>query len=366
MNFYPTDLLQSRQVIESIMSIMKEGTLVLNSRNEIEVVNDAALKLLGFLTLNELKGKHITELYASPDDAEKFISYLNENGHSDNWQNTFLRNDRRTFTGSYSGIQVQDPEGAGFYKIILLSDITAQKLSEQKLAGYTRRLEKSNKELDQFAYIVSHDLKAPLRAISNLSLWLQEDLGPTLLDESKNNLTMLRSRVMRLESLINGILQYSKIGRVQMAVEPVELYALITEVIEMLSPPSHIQVQIVGSMPLMMAPKVMLFQVFSNLIGNAIKYHDKAQGQINVSCMEKEQHYEFVVEDNGPGIPSEFFEKIFVIFQTLQSRDKFESTGIGLTIVKRIVEDRGGKVWVESTVGEGSRFIFTWPKQMEQ
>lgn len=344
---------------------MKDALLVLNTTNHIEVINEAGINLFGFSTAEEVKGKHISELCLKAEEAENFINYLHLNGHFDQWQNTFVRTDGRVFTACYSGVQIQE-EGSGHSKLLVLRDVTLQKISEQKLAEYTRRLEKSNKALDQFAYIVSHDLKAPLRAISNLSLWLQEDLGTSLSDDNKNNLTMLRGRVVRLESLINGILEYSKVGRTQIASESVDVYTLITEVVEMLSPPSHVEVKIDDGMPVIEAPKVMLLQVFSNLISNAIKYNDKTQVVVKVYCSKKDDHYEFVVEDNGPGIPAEFFEKIFVIFQTLQARDKFESTGIGLTIVKRIIEEQGGKIGVESTLGEGSKFIFTWPYEREQ
>jgi light-regulated signal transduction histidine kinase (bacteriophytochrome) len=258
---------------------------------------------------------------------------------------------------------LEDIDGTGRKKMVLFRDITAQKKATEKIAEYTVKLEKSNKELDQFAYIVSHDLKAPLRAISNLSLWLQEDLGASLSEDSKNNLTMLRNRVKRMESLINGILDYSKVGRDQMPSARIDVFRLLGEVLELLSPPPHIKVEINREMPVMEAPKIMLLQVFSNLIGNAIKYNDKKEAHIKVYSTEKTNSYEFTIEDNGPGIAPEYHEKIFVIFQTLQSRDKFESTGIGLTIVKRILDERGGKIWVESHEGKGSKFIFDWPKQ---
>jgi signal transduction histidine kinase len=131
----------------------------------------------------------------------------------------------------------------------------------------------------------------------------------------------------------------------------------------MLAPPAAIAFRIIEPIPIVTAPRTMLLQVFANLISNAIKYNDKPEGLIQVYCTIQDQHYEFVVEDNGPGIPAEFHETIFVIFHTLHSRDKFESTGIGLTIVKRILEENGGKIWVESEPGKGSKFKFLWPRQ---
>ncbi len=366
MNSYLTDPLLSKKFIEGAISIIKEGFIILNDSDHIEIVNEAALNLLGLVGTDTLKGKHISALFAHQHEAESLLDALDLNGRVDNRQSTFISAKDETFKGSYSSLKIQQSEGPQFLKIIVLQGNPDTRITEQKLAAYTKRLEKSNSELDQFSYIVSHDLKAPLRAISNLSLWLQEDLGPSLADENKKNFDLLRSRVARLELLINGILEYSKVGRAQIASEPVDVYMLLIEVIEMLSPPAKIQVQICTEMPMLVAPRVMLLQIFSNLIGNAIKYNDKSEGEVKISSSEKEHGYEFVIEDNGPGIPEEFFEKIFVIFQTLQSRDKFESTGIGLTIVKRIVEEHGGRIWVESELEKGSKFIFSWPKENEK
>lgn len=361
MNNYPTNLFQSNQLIEIIMPIMKEGLLVLNAENRIEIANAAAIKFLGFSTHNELKGKHIWDVFAFPRDAENFLTLIDLKNQVAHCENLFVHTDESTFMCNYSGVQMVDKDGDGDNKIILLHSVSDHQITKQKIEAYTAQLEKNNKALDEFAYSVSHDLKAPLHAISNLSLWLQEDLGPSLSDENKENLTLLRGRVVRMESLINAILEYSKLGRLQIETQSINIYDLLNEVVEMLCPLPSIKVHFSNKMPVVEAPKIVLLQVFSNLIGNAIKYNDKTEGLINIYCFQKENSYEFVVEDNGPGIQSKHFEKIFMIFQTLQSRDKFESTGIGLTIVKRIIEEQGGKIWVESEMGKGSKFIFTWP-----
>jgi PAS domain S-box-containing protein len=360
----PTDFFPLLGVFESMSSRMTDGFLLLNSEHQIEFVNTAAMKLFGFSEQAEFKGKYFTEFYADQKEGEKFINASDEHFQFDALENTFTSSEGETFRCSCSSFLVKSPEGDVVTKIILLRD-TADQKNKQNISGYTKRLEKDNRELDQFSYIVSHDLKAPLRAISNLSLWLQEDLGPSLSEENKKNLDMLRNRVVRLDSLIGGILEYSRIGREETIAELVDVYVLLNEVVEMLSPPAHIKIEISNDIPMLHAPKVKLLQVFSNLISNAIKYNDKTKGLIKVYGSEKEEGYEFVVEDNGAGIPSEFFEKIFVIFQTLHSRDKFESTGIGLTIVKRIIEEGGGRIWVESEVGKGSKFSFLWPKEIE-
>lgn len=362
MNVSKTKFLHSRQFMESIFKSMHEGLLVLNETNHIETVNEAALKLFGFSKCDDLCGKHFGELYVDDAGADNFLAILESEGNLKNLENRFIKTNGKPFTGLYSAAVVKDLENSIPTKVIFIQDITERKKSSEKLAEYTKRLEKKNEELDQFAYIVSHDLKAPLRAISNLSIWLQEDLGPKLSADNKSNLEILRSRVQRLESLINGVLEYSKLGRERVTSETIDTFGLLTEVLEMLSPPSHIKVEIAPEMPDVEAPKTMLSQVFSNLISNAIKYNDKKEGLIKISVTDLVNNYEFVIEDNGPGIAPEYQEKVFVLFQTLRSRDKFESTGIGLTIVKRIVEDRKGRIWIESERGKGSKFIFTWPK----
>lgn len=234
--------------------------------------------------------------------------------------------------------------------------------SRMELIRYSEQLKKQNEELNQFSYVVSHDLKAPLRAIFKLSEWIEEDLGAGIPQETKKNMQILRGRVFRLESLINGLLEYSKIGRVRVPVERSSVQAILREIVELLNPPPHIKVSIQKGMPVFNTKKVLLQQVFINLISNAIKYNDKPEGHIGISVSESDDFYRFVVEDNGMGIDKIYHERIFEIFQTLQSRDKVEGTGIGLAVIKKSVEDMGGNITVESEESKGARFIFTWPK----
>jgi PAS domain S-box-containing protein len=360
------DTSYSNLVNENLLKFMREGLLVVDSQNSIEMVNSAALSLLGYTSSKEVIGKHVREIYAFPDALENLLALQRTGEIINNWENTFIRSDGSTFSGAYSMRVVDDENQLRQITMILFRDITAEKKAAEVIREHTKNLERSNKELDQFAYIVSHDLKAPLRAISNLSVWLEEDLGPSLSEENKSNLVMLRGRVLRMESLINGILEYSRVGRTEMKSETIDVFKLINEVIELLAPPLHFKIEVSQNMPILEAPRVMLLQVFSNLIGNAIKYNDKPEALINISAVERDDCFEFTVEDNGPGIAAEYHEKIFMIFQTLHSRDRFESTGIGLTIVKRILKARGGKVWVESESGKGSRFIFNWPKPINE
>lgn len=231
-------------------------------------------------------------------------------------------------------------------------------------------LERSNQELQQFAYIISHDLKAPLRAIHSLVQWIAEDYGPLFDEDGREQLELLQGRVTRMDQLIEGVLHYSRIGRVREEMVPVNLNKLVTEVIDLLAPPPTLSVQLVTRLPLVVCEKVRMGQVFQNLISNAIKFMDKPQGEILITCVEREADYQFGVQDNGPGIAPKDHERIFQIFQTLHAGDAYGSTGIGLTLVKKIVELHGGVVQIISPLPGatpeqpacGSLFQFTLPK----
>lgn len=222
-------------------------------------------------------------------------------------------------------------------------------------------LERSNRDLDQFAYVASHDLKAPLRAIATLSGWIEEDLRGDLSQEAHEQMTLLRSRVQRMDQLIDGILQYSRAGRLDTHGERVAVGVLVGELVEILDPPEGVQIIVGPGMPTLETRRLRLEQVFSNLINNAIKYHDRPDGRIQITARRRGRFYEFAVSDDGPGIAVEHHEKVFMMFQTLQPRDQVESTGLGLSLVKRLVEEEGGTIELESSVGQGATFRFTWP-----
>ncbi|MBE9168718.1 PAS domain-containing protein [Pleurocapsales cyanobacterium LEGE 06147] len=260
---------------------------------------------------------------------------------------------------------------------ITVQEITDRKLVEKELqqraeelsqvnvalAQTMTLLQERNQELAQFAYVVSHDLKAPLRAMANLSAWIEEDFGERLPEANQHQLQLLRKRVYRMEALIDGLLEYSRVGRTQADVETFVVEELLAEVIESLAPPETFTIEIESGMPRLTTKRLLLNQVFSNLISNAIKHHDRIDGNIRISVRERENGYEFAVSDDGPGIDSRYHQKIFAIFQTLKSRDDQKNTGVGLAIVKKIVETEGGSISVESRVGYGTTFRFIWPKQ---
>ncbi|MCX7593856.1 MAG: PAS domain S-box protein [Fischerella sp.] len=231
------------------------------------------------------------------------------------------------------------------------------------LAQTTAMLNKRNDELDQFAYVASHDLKAPLRAIANLSEWIEEDLQDQLTEENQKQMDLLRKRVRRMEALIDGLLEYSRVGRIQTPVSVVNVGELLQEVIESLAPPPTFSIDIQPGMPTLKTKRLLLQQVFTNLIGNAIVHHTRPDGHVKISVQDRNDYYEFAVTDDGPGIAPEYQDKVFVIFQTLAARDCKESAGMGLAIVKKIVETETGAIALDSLLGAGSTFRFTWPKQ---
>ena len=226
-----------------------------------------------------------------------------------------------------------------------------------------KALEATNRELDQFAYVTSHDLKAPLRGIGSLAEWIEEDLGDALTGDVRRKMGLLRGRVARMEALIQGILDFSRAARATGKREDVDVHKLVLEIAELLAAPPPARVEVEGRLPVLNTTRVSLQQVLMNLIGNALKHAGRADAQVVVSATETADFWEFRVRDNGPGIAAQYHERVWGIFQTLEARDKVESTGIGLAIVRKIVEGRGGVVGIDSAAGQGATFRFTWPKR---
>jgi signal transduction histidine kinase len=221
-------------------------------------------------------------------------------------------------------------------------------------------LEKSNRELDQFAYVASHDLKAPLRGIANLAQWIEDDLGDRMDEPAREHMKLLRGRVLRLENLIGGILEYSRAGRGKADLVELDVRALAAEAWELLSPPETAHLTVQPDLPRPLAPRTQFQQVLMNLIGNAVKYNPGRELHIELGGRADDGGYEFFVRDDGVGIAPEYHDRIWGLFQTLERRDKIESTGIGLSVVRKIVESHGGKTWIESQSGAGATFYFTW------
>jgi light-regulated signal transduction histidine kinase (bacteriophytochrome) len=234
------------------------------------------------------------------------------------------------------------------------------------LNSYTDKLEKTNHELERFVAVASHDLKAPLRAIGNLACMIEEDLGNQLPPDTKKNLSTILSRVNRMDHLLNALLEYSRADNTQGEESFVDMQEIVNAVLFFTIKDDRVQVNVVGKLPVVYMDRTKLSRVIANLIENAIRFSDKEKIRIEISCKEDSTNYIFSVKDNGPGIDENYHQKIFVLFQTLQRRDEIETMGVGLAITKKIIEENGGRIWVESKLGEGCDFRFILPKQISK
>ena len=359
-----------RRVVDSNML----GILFWDVNGDITEANAAFLQMVGYTREDLLSGamrwKDMTPPEYLPLD-EKALAELAATGVEAPYEKEYIRKD-----GSRVPILLGAAlfEGSQHEGVAFAIDLTERKRTEAALKAQTEELiyittvlaqtnvalERRNQELDQFAYVASHDLKAPLRAIANLSQWIEEDIGDQLNEENKHQMQLLRGRVHRLEALIEGLLQYSRVGRVATETDSVDVNLLLAEVINSITP-SEFTVTVEAGMPTLLTQRLPLLQVFSNLLSNAIKHHHRPDGKVSISATQQGKFYEFVVTDDGPGIAPQYHEKVFGIFQTLEARDKVENTGVGLAIVKKIVESQGGLIYLESELGQGATFRFTWP-----
>ncbi len=241
--------------------------------------------------------------------------------------------------------------------LVLAASVAERRQAEIDLARHADELHRSNLELEQFAYVASHDLKAPLRGISSLATWIAKDYSGVLAGEGLENLQLLVGRAQRMNNLIKGILKYSRAGRAASVPESIDSQVTTFALIESLPPPPGVDVSVEGRLPTVVYDRTHLEQVLQNLIDNAIKHLGKPSGSVVISARNAADVWEFCVRDNGVGIPERHFERIFGLFQTLKPKDELESTGIGLSLVKRIVERHGGTVRVRSKVGERSDLV---------
>lgn len=237
-----------------------------------------------------------------------------------------------------------------------------------QLQRRTRELQTSNEELESFAYAASHDLKAPLRGIGNLATWIREDLGDDVPGDVASHVEMLQGRVRRMENLLDDLLQYARAGRGNVTPEEVVLATELQEMFDLVAASSDFRLELQQPIPTIVTARTPLMQVLQNLVSNGIKHHDARQGTISISVDDLGDVYRFRVRDDGPGIAPDFHSKIFEIFQTLKGRDEVEASGIGLSVVKRIVLSAGGEIHVESDPAKarGTTFVFTWKKDWHE
>lgn len=365
-----------RRSEERYRAISESGMLAIaffNLEGEITIANDSFLKLMGY-TRPEFEASRLYWSDFSPPEWKARASQAREEflatGKITPYEREYMRRDGTRFWGLFGGVRLQQSdEGVAF-----VMDITARKQAEAQLRLLNETLERRveertaeltqiNRELDEFAYVASHDLKAPLRVLDNLSSWIEQDAGHLLPPASREHLAKLQARIQRMTKLLDDLLAYSRAGRLRHPLERVEMNALILDIVDILAPPPGFTVTLAETLPVFVAERVPLEMALRNLIENSIKHHNNpSAGRVVVSVHAEDNWMHFSVKDNGPGIDPRFHKRIFDIFQTLKPHDQGDGSGVGLTVVKKLVEMRGGTVQVESNVGEGCTIHFTWPR----
>lgn len=324
-------------------------------------VNPAFEQVLGY-SREELLRQSFLE-FVHPDDKEDTLREVAR--LAEGLPVVDFRNRYRARDGSWRWLAWRSaplPERGLIYAVA--RDVTEQIRIEEQMRRQAAELARSNADLEQFAYAASHDLRAPLRQIDMLAEWIEEEIhGPSERSVSEH-LHTLRSRVKRLDALIADLLLYHRAGRGEQQAERVDVAAMVRDLAALLGPPPTFTVAAGPGLPVFDTARSPFELVLRNLIANAVKHHDRADGRVDVTARETEGGFEFAVADDGPGIPANQREKIFGMFHTLRSRDEVEGTGIGLSLVKRLVERFGGRVWVESGAPRGARFLFSWPRRL--
>ncbi|WP_298545050.1 PAS domain S-box protein [uncultured Aquimarina sp.] len=360
-----TEELEQKQIFEEqkkqLSAIVENSSLgiALTQFGKILQTNKAFQSLLGYSN-DELLQKEVKNISLKDEYLESASKMQQMNdGEIDYFSvnKRYVKKDGSWFWAKTNVAAVRNEDGSIKYQVALIEDITEQLEFEKQRDKLVKNLEKSNKELNDYAHVVSHDLKSPLRSMNALLTWLQEDYAEVLDANAHNSLNMLLKKVDKMDHLISGILKYSSIDKVNHPKQNIALQDIVTDIIDVIHIPNHITIKIITELPVVIGDKFSLQQLFQNLLNNAVKYNDKEQGVITVSCEQKDEFWEFAITDNGAGISKKYHDKIFQIFQTLD--DKNESTGVGLSIVKKIVDLYDGKIWLVSEEGIGTTFYFT-------
>ena len=355
-----------RQVVEAAPNAM----VMVNKDGLIEMVNTQTERIFGYPRA-ELLGQTIDILlperfrHQHPHHRSTFFSDLSPRAMGSGRDLYGRRKDGSEFPVEVGLNPIETDDGIKVLSAI--TDISARVKASEKLAEHRDELERSNKELATFAYVASHDLKSPLRGIFQISHWIEEDLNQGKLEAIDGHMSLLRGRLRRMERLLDDLLAYSRAGRLEGSVSQVDLGKLAQSIFEMQAPPEGFSLQVAGDLPVFYTLATPLEQVLRNLFSNAIKHHDQAQGQIQLQWQQANQHfYEFCVTDDGPGISPEYQERVYIMFQTLRPRDEVEGSGMGLALVKKIVEAYGGYTRITSDGKRGCAITFTWPMNIEE
>ena len=355
--------------LNNILDEAPDGIWTSDLNGNLLGANKAAEKMFGY-SAEELIG-HSNRLFM-PNLVEDFAEvFLEETGtHDPDAVKNILGKTREVIARHKDGtefpmeisVSEMSDQGRPLYNTIG-RDISLRRKAEDELGLTMEDLILSNEDLEKFAYIASHDLKSPLRAIDNLSKWLEEDLDAVIDDENRDRVHKLRGRVARMENLLSDLLEYSRAGNKLKDINKLPAGQLVRDIQALLNVPADFTIDIAPELDTIEVARMPLEQIFHNLINNAIKHHDKHTGAIRVSVTPQGENFEFRISDDGPGIAPAFHDKIFEMFQTLRPRDEVEGSGMGLALVKKITHHHGGRIRIESDAGQGSTFVLLWPKR---
>jgi PAS domain S-box-containing protein len=358
------NLREREKWLQTLVHGVPQSFMYMDHAQRIVFANEIFLMNTGW-TGKDVRGKHLSEIHGPTSYAQR-TRYIERAlaGETVSYEAVGRKGDGRGFFHhEFKPHLDRDGKVVGIFATA--TDISDRHDMELQLEVKQAELVRSNRDLEQFAYVASHDLKAPLRAIEVLVGWLREDLEDHASDDVHENLRLLGQRTRRLARLLDDLLEYSRAGRKIGKLVQVNCLTLIKDLIDLLAPPKGISIEIDGELPTFTTYSAPLEQVFRNLIGNAIKHHPGPTGTIRISCEESDDSYQFAVADDGAGIPMEFSERVFQMFQTLKPRDEVEGSGMGLAIVSRITEWQGGRVWfTPGPDGRGTVFRFLWNRSM--
>lgn len=357
---YKKNLEIQKEKYSSIIANMNLGLVEVDNDDVIQMVNQSFCTLSGYPEdqLINKKALDVVHIINKSIIQEKSVKRLN--GESDSYEVEILHPSGEVKHWLISGAPRYDEYGKVIGSLGIHLDITKQKELELQKEKLVNELETSNHGLQEYAHIVSHDLKSPLRSISALCTWLNEDYQDKLDDNGKYNLTMMQEKVEAMDSLIDGILKYSTISSDNVENTSVDVNEVIKEITDIIFIPEHVKIVTTSTLPILFADRTKIHQLIQNFLSNAVVHIEREEGLVEIGCEDRDTYWEFSIKDNGVGIPKEYHEKIFKIFQSVGNKER--STGIGLSIVKKIIDLYQGKVWLESEIGLGTTFFFTLKK----
>lgn len=361
---YESTLKNTEAKFEALLSQAPTAIIITTAQGDIQICNAQAYTILGYET-EELENKSIFQII-SEDQHSKLNKHRRKLlGSSPNQtvrlDISFLRRNNTQFPGhvNMSIIEAENGRLIAHY----INDITQRKQVETTLTAQAIQLQKSNEELQNFAYIVSHDLRAPLRALNTYSRFLEEDFGDELGEDGHDYISGISESAKHMDSLITGLLAYARIDRPSQAPTLINSQEMLLKLIQNLNLNEYATINLPKNAPLVWGYEYQLQQIFANLFENSAKFvAEDVHPKIDVSFTQDDDFVTFAVKDNGIGISDKYFDKIFGIFQRLHTIDEYDGTGVGLAIIKKAVEKIGGKIWVSSAVGKGTTFFFTIPK----